>query len=304
MDWPTFRNFVLRAQAGDETVPASVAARVNAAVLAGERNPAERDRRWWLEFWLRQALQESVRKLDDLIDRYRQIADWHREEAEKARERMRQAADRLADADAFITDVDDIFNARARAGRLDRDKALKALRGRGINFHPDVDEGVLLAELARQKEAALVERRQSVSEFESANGDATRHEESERENRRKAEELIGKRDAIRNSGCDADEELRRLNQAAEEYEADVRLKADEIEKEKLSAPARSDGDEALRSTVKSTKTQDEEADFLASLNNLSSTFASSAANVVTRPNHPGSADGPKPPVPAGPAFNA
>lgn len=47
----------------------------------------------------------------------------------------------------------------------------------------------------------------------------------EQEKRRKAEELVDRRDAICGGHLDLEEEQRRLAEIAEEYEADVRRKA-------------------------------------------------------------------------------
>ena len=46
MDWQTFRNFVGRALNGDETVPAAIRTRVNAALHDGETDLGSKDRRW------------------------------------------------------------------------------------------------------------------------------------------------------------------------------------------------------------------------------------------------------------------
>ncbi len=69
---------------------------------------------------------------------------------------------------------------------------------------------------ARQKEKALRERTVWSDEYGSAEADAKRHTDLEEESRRKAQELVERRDAIRNGGLDAQEEEHRLREIAEE----------------------------------------------------------------------------------------
>jgi hypothetical protein len=67
-----------------------------------------------------------------------------------------------------------------------------------------------------------------MSDDESS-ADADYHDEQERENRRKAQELIERRDAIRSGGYDPEEEAHRLKQVTGEYKTDVQRKAAELE---------------------------------------------------------------------------
>jgi hypothetical protein len=279
LDWQTFRNFVVRALAGDESVPPAISARVNSAAHGGESKLEEKDRSWWQAFLWQQMIQESLRQIDGLIGKYNAMAEWHHEQAEKARARMQEAADKLEAIDEFIGDADDVFNTKGRTGKFDRDKAIKALKNRGVDVSANEDDESLLAKLTREKQKALRERTVWSEAYGSAEGDVKRHTDLEEENRRKAEELIQRRDAVKGGGYDPQEEARRLGEIAEEYEADVRRKAALIEKQRNEqSDAGPDLKETSIEAAKELQSQDEESEFLTSLARLTPQFAAAAAN--------------------------
>ncbi len=92
--------------------------RVNAALQGGETDLEKRDRRWWQEFFLREAIAQSLRAIDGLIDKYNTMADWHHEQAEKAHARMEQASQKLEAIGEFIDGANELFREKDK-GKFD-----------------------------------------------------------------------------------------------------------------------------------------------------------------------------------------
>ena len=277
MDRLTFGNFLTRAMAGDDTVPATILNRINAALRGRGIDPKDAEAQRWRDFFWRQVLDQTHRAIDDLIGRYNEMADWHREQAELARGRMREAADKLAEIDKFVTGADDILNEKERTGKFDRAKAVAMLKQRGIAVGPDEDDQSILNKLTEERRKALEQRREWSRRYDQANEDATRHDDLERENRRKAKELMEKRDAIRSGGYGPEEEALRLRQVANEYKLDVQQRAVEMERERKAAESPADQAPAVQKGIDDSQTQNEESDFLASVDDLTGKFAVAAA---------------------------
>jgi hypothetical protein len=68
MDISTFRNYVTRALNGDAGVPAVILSFVNAAQRGGSNSPEARERDRWQEFFWQQAIQDNLRRLQELIE--------------------------------------------------------------------------------------------------------------------------------------------------------------------------------------------------------------------------------------------
>src|SRR5690606_12650768 len=124
---------------------------------------------------------------------------WHREQAEAARARMTEAADRLVEIDEFLTGADEVFREKEGTGKLDRERAIELLRSRGVEVAPQEEDESLLAKLRKEEQKAQPEGARWSKRSEDANAARNNHEELERENRRKAEELVERRDAIRDA---------------------------------------------------------------------------------------------------------
>lgn len=158
MDMQTFRNFLMRALCGDQDVPPSILTRVNEAAREHGSDAKKRDMEWWERYFWQQAIEEHLKAIDDLINRYNQMADWHHEQAEQARERMREAADKLNAIDEFVSGAEGIFKEKETTGKFDREKAIRLLKARGVNVDPNEDEGSLLLKLKEQEKKAREER--------------------------------------------------------------------------------------------------------------------------------------------------
>ena len=304
MDGATYRNFLARALSGDESVPAAVLSRVR--VTNGENGTENQKtaRQSLQDFIWRRVIDQRLDEIDHLIAQYNAMADWHRDQAEAARGRMQGALDKMAEIGEFISGVNEILKEREGTGKLDREKAAQFLRTRGIDIDPDMDEAALVAALTAEKNKAIEEHGLWGNRFEDADTEAKRHGELERENRRKAEELVERRDTIRTGGYKAEEEALRLKRLEDEYIWDVRNKANKIEEKKAEANVTEAGTSVAAPTTKTTEgsqDQNEEADFLASSNALTGTFNEVAANRSPETPEP---DEPRPggTAPSGPAM--
>jgi hypothetical protein len=206
------------------------------AVQAGSREAnaqgKKKDQEWWEQWTWLQALDQQRRYIDELINRYNEMADWHHEQAEIARRNMREAGDKLAAIDDFLSGAKDVLERYERTGKVDREKAMELLRARGVAVDPTTNDARLALLLAKQQAAARRERAAWSKQYEQSKTEATTQEEMELECRKKAEELVQKRDDIRNHGYDAGEESLRLKQVTEEYERSVQDQAADIEKVK------------------------------------------------------------------------
>lgn len=302
IDWQTFKNFVVRALNGDDTVPSAMTTLVNAALAKGETSLERRERDWWRDFLLRKAIEDQLREIDGLIDQYNKMADWHHGEAAKARGRMQEATDRLGEIDEFVTGVNEVFED----GRFDRKKVIALLKSRGVEVDPNADEAVLEKHLREEQLKALRERSQWSKQYDDAKADAGYHETEEAANRRKAQELVQKRDAIRGGGYDPEEEARHLKKVSEEYKLDIQRKADELESRRQGALqentiASTSLDAAKKS--QSSQAESEVSEFEALAGTLTSKFDMAAAN-VSKEAPPELTPPPHRPVPAGPASPA
>ena len=224
-----FRNWLIRAIDGDPAVPASIRLAVAAGSREAEAQGKSKDQEWWELFMWQYALNERLREIDQLVNRYNELADWHHAQAELARGKMREAGDELAAIDEFLTGAKDVLGGRERTGKLDREKAIELLRTRGVAVDPYTNDGQLAILIVKQQAAARSEREAWSKQYEQSKTEATNEEEMERECRKKAEELVQKRDEIRNHGYDAREETLRLRQVTEEYQRDIQRKAVDIE---------------------------------------------------------------------------
>lgn len=298
MDLPTFRNFLMRALSGDETVPATFLVRLNRAVLQHGSESRRQGAEWWERVLWQQMVLERLREIDRLVERYNRMVDWHHGQAEKARARMQEATDRLGEIDAFVDGADEVLRNVERTGKLDRERAIELLRSRGIEVKGNEDEQTLIRKLMIDKQKATDEKRAWSTQYDRAKGEADYHDDMEEECKRKARELVEKRDAIRGGGHEPEEEERQLRQVSEEYKADIRIKAANIEKLR----GMSDHEKAMKSTSQQGWEQSREkqsgtqvSDFEALAGELTGKFQQAAgAAPKDEPNVP-------PPVPHKPA---
>jgi hypothetical protein len=229
MDMRDFRNWLIRAFDGDPAVPPSILL----AVRAGSRQADAQDKKtqeWWERFMWQHALDQQLREINRLIAQYNEMADWHHQQAEIARRKMGEAGDKLSAIDDFLSGAKDVLGGRERTGKLDREKAIELLRGRGVAVDPSANNAQLEILLAKEQAAARRERSAWSKQYEQSETKATNEEEMEIECRKKAEELVQKRDEIRNHGYDTREEALRLREASEPYQLDIQMKANDIEK--------------------------------------------------------------------------
>lgn len=228
MDMATFRNYLIRALDGDETVPASILT----VVQRGASDAAEAKKKdlefWERVFWLN-AIEERLREIDRLIDRYNEMADWSHRQAMLARDRMREAGDKLDAIDAFVNGANDVMREKEATGKFDREKAIELLKTRGVNIDPNASNANILALLLQQRESSKRERKRWSEQYEQSSADATVYEQMEKECKTKAEELIKKREEILGHGYSPDEEAQKLKELNKKYQTDVQKKAAEIE---------------------------------------------------------------------------
>jgi hypothetical protein len=286
-----FNNYVVRALHGDTGVPPSILALIKHGDGYAAINGEEGDADWWLHFAWERLIEQRLSEIAALIDGYHQMADAHHALAEKARARMREAADRLAALDDFEEGVDLVLAEKERTGRFDREAASRLLKSRGVEISPDAPESELAAELVKLRKEAREERLEWTRRFDGARAEASFHDAEELENRRRARELIERRDAILNGGIPPEEQERALRGLAE-YALDVQRSAVKIEQQRGSVGA----DElraAVEQQVEASQTKNEEAEFMAGADSLLAKFA-----VPTKPEDPSL----KPPAsnPAGP----
>ena len=226
----------------------------------------------------RQAIEESLKAINGLIDRYNEMADWHHAQAEKARERMGEALDKIHEIDEFTSGVDDLLKENEKTGKLNREKAIALLQKRGVTFDPNEDDEVLKYKLTQEKERARLERAEWNKQYADSNDDATFHDTQEKENGRKAEELARERDAAMQNGAspEAADKLRALEDKAS---LDVRLKAAAMEPPTKSgqSAAQDDVTKEAWNHSQDAQTGSEVSDFEALAGSLTSEFTASAA---------------------------
>jgi hypothetical protein len=278
LDMPAFRNLLMRALTGDETIPSAILTRVTDILREQGSQAKQRDAGWWEDLFRRQLLRESLRAIDALISRYSEMADWHHGQAEEARARMTEAADKLTAIDEFISGADQALDDQR--GVFDREKAVRLLRSRGVSVDPKEDEEALRNRLLIEQKKAQDERRRWSGQYDEASADANYHDAQERENRKKAQELIERLDAIRKSGYGPQEEGRLLREVTEEYKPDVQRRAAQIERmQNGDAEQGSEIISVMQKGVDTSSVTSEEADFMAAADGLTSKFAAVAANV-------------------------
>ncbi len=305
VDMLTYRNFVMRALNGDEMVPSTMLFGQMATRSAKAPEQQERDRKAFQYLLWKQALDRQLEEIDRLIARYQEIADWHTAQASLARIRMNEAADKLEEIDTFVSGAINLLEEKQRTGKLDREAALELLRTRGIVLGSGIDDAELQVALVTESNNAAAEKSQWVRQYEDAEVETKRHETLERENRRKAEELIERRDAIRSGGYDPDDEVLLLQKVTEEYKMDIQIRADDIEQERQRLHQEQEGTKPVAAfdvkALAQSQTQNEEADFLASLGNLKATFTAAATGASIEEPDPNL---PKPvgPVPGAPGI--
>lgn len=263
-------NMAIAALMGDE-----VAARLLYGHFAGvhagnvrdeksQREKAEEFHAWMV----RLAIQQQLREIDGLIDRYNQMADWHHEQAKKAREKMQAATDRLTAIGEFVDGVDEVLAEKERTGNFDREKAIRLLKSRGVEVDPNEDDEALLNRVRREKGKALDERLKWSTQYDDAKADDEYNTRMEKENREKAEELVKRRDDLRrqieNGDLGEDAGKQRLDQVTDEYKIDVQKKAAEIEGRRHGLGQANETDAAARKSFDastSTQTQSQVSDF-------------------------------------------
>lgn len=302
MDGATYRNFLARALSGDESVPAAVLSRVR--VTNGENGTENQKsaRQSLQDFIWRRAIEQHLEEIDHLIAQYTAMADWHRDQAEAARGRMQEALDRIAEIGDFLTAADGILDKYERTGKLDRKETLEELRRRGVLVDPNCDDDQLLKILKDEMKRATEERAGLIQGFEKDEADAKRHENLERENRRKAEELVKRRDAIRTGGYDAEEETIRLQRLEEEYKPDVQQKALELERERDPTSDKVKHLEAERLQAMKNSQADQTHSKVGSLEELASSLNPTDDFNTVAANNIGEQPDPDEPKPNGPAL--
>jgi hypothetical protein len=288
MDMPTFRNWLIRALSGDQDIPPSMLTRVNGAVHEHGSDARKRDMEWWENVFWQLAIQENLRVIDGLINRYNEMADWHHEQAEKAREKMREATDKLEAINQFIAGVNEVLDKK-KDGKFDREKAIRLLKSRGVNVDPNEDDPTLKNRLAREQKIAQDEKPKWSRQYDNSKADADYHDTQEIEDRRKAEELIDRRDAIQQGGYGPGEKDRRLQQVTEEYKLDVQKKAAELEEQKNGLEQKQALDTTSQQSFNGSQTkqtQTEASDFEALAGALKGKFDTSAGKVVKEDPRP------------------
>ncbi len=303
MDGATYGNFLVRALSGDESVPAAVLTRVR--VTRGEDTPEDRksSSQPLRDFLLRRVIEQQLEEIDRLIAHYNSMADWHRNQAVAARGRMQDTLDQLNEVGEFLTEANKLLEEYERTGKLDREKALEELRRRGIVADADWEDDQLLDLLTDGMKKAAEERDRLLDRLDQDELEAKRHEELERESRRKAQELVDHRDTIRarvQSGeINAQEASRQLGKINNEYKADIQIRADDIEQKRQQSDPGYETTKPVASidakVFAQSQTQDEEADYLASLSKLKATFTKAAAGEKVEEPEPDT------PTPIGPA---
>jgi|GEM_PF-2957995 len=166
MDWRTFQNYVLRALTGDDSVPTSILARVGAAVERGERDLEQRDGRWWRDFFWNHMLSQSLAHIDEGIGELERMAGWYREQAAKMRNEMDEIGRRMGERDEFIAEVTDINNGWIKDGKLDRERAIEALRKRGVDANDRMSDAQILALLRDNQQRALEEQERDSKRYD------------------------------------------------------------------------------------------------------------------------------------------
>ena len=281
MDLQTFRNYVTRALSGDESVPGSVlelVGGVRRGVGAAGAQP-DGEGEWFHDFVWRQAIEESLKAINGLIDRYNEMADWDYAQSVKARERMGEAVDKLDEIDEFTSGADDVLKGYKDTGKIDRAKAIALLKQRGVTVDANEDDKSLLARLQKERELALSEKARWNKQYDDANADANFYDAQEKENRRKAEELARQRDAVIQSGASPEEQAQKLRALEDKASIDVTLKAAAMEPPAKSGQSAAQ-DEATKeawSHSQDAQAGSEVSDFEALAGSLTSKFAASAA---------------------------
>ena len=134
------------------------------------------------DFVLRQAIEEQLRKIDNLIDRYSQMAAWHHAQAEQARARMVEAGGKLEGIDDFLKEADDVLSATNKTGKLDRKRMFKLLKARGVSVDADEDAESIVAKRNAERFKARRERIEWSDQYDHAQRDADYHDDQEGEN--------------------------------------------------------------------------------------------------------------------------
>lgn len=279
MDMRTYRTNIARALSNPEDPAISPPFVSWAKKGLDEKTDKQKKTEDFYNFIVRLAINDHLQKIDQLINQYSQMAAWHHEQARLAHETMQKSMDKIGTINDFLGGVNDILANKERSGVLDRPNAIKILKSRGIQIDDKISDEHLLAELKRQEKAAAAEQKKLSGEYDTAKTAGDYHDEMERENIQKAEELTRRRDAIRENMQDPAEEEKALKDLANEYSLDVHKKAAAIEARKNPDV---DMDKQADTKFRQATVKNEEEDFLSSAADLTKEFTL-AANKLPDP---------------------
>lgn len=288
MDRQSFRNYLIRAIDGDQSVPPAILTLVSATLHGKADGEKERrEQHWWEEFFWQRVLNDRLNRVQDLIDRCTQKADWHHDQAEQARGRMREATDKLQKIDEFVEGTNEALAEYKRTGTLDRERMRKLLKARGVDVDPNANDETLISLMRQEHQKTQQEKRYWSKQYETGSADAAEHDRQEREWRRQAEELKKQREAICSNINDPEEQARRLGALANNAEITSQRLMAEQEVAKGHAGVAQDIRDSRIKNFEGSQGKNEEADFLAAAEDLTAHFAA-AANPVNSPAQPNS----------------
>jgi len=255
LDWRAFHNYVVRALTGDEAVPAAVLAHVEAARDRGNGDLAKRDREWWGRFVL-QAIHAALQSIDEDLGALEKTAAWYREQAAEMRREMDAIGRRMAERSEFIEEADAAIDGWAANGKLDRARALDALRKRGVEADSRMSDAQIVLLLRQEHQRALEEQARDSGSYVDLDAGQQEFERQARELEEKARAYREERDRIINDPDLTEEErARRLKELQERIGEDVAYEAQEQERSqeareagRRESEASRDADEAIEPT--------------------------------------------------------
>jgi len=247
LDWRAFHNYVVRALAGDEAVPAAVLAHVDTARDRGETDLAKRDREWWWDFILRQSIVDALQSIDDGLGQLERMAAWYREQAAEMRREMEAIGRRMIERSEFIEEADAAIDGWGANGKLERAKTLEALRKRGVEADARMSDAQIVLLLRQEHQRALEEHARDSRSYGHLDAGQQEFESQARELEEKARAYRQERDEIiHDPDLTEEERARRLKNLQERIEEDVAYQAQEQERSQEAREAQRRESEASR----------------------------------------------------------
>ncbi|MCI0532686.1 hypothetical protein L0Y49_00530, partial [bacterium] len=182
-----------------------------------EKKEKENLSRLFAEKMLQDAIDQRCRDLDRLAGEYGQLAAWHRQQAEDQRRIMELAAEEMRAAEELREEIAAILgDAGLRGGKIDRDRARRALEKAGINVPDDASDEEIRKLLEQADRAALDKKADAVQKHNDAEHKAEDHDSEAEELEKKAREILKERDRIMKEGKDKQELKEALDNLYEE----------------------------------------------------------------------------------------